>query len=123
MGKWTLEQGRDFISQSARIFSDMGYIVGLYGSVLTNSEGRDLDLMVAPMRHRNERSDPSEVMQRLADVFGGLLSKQYKSMMGNEAWTMTRKDLMIVDVSFRIKDYDYLRDHKMAATFSPRYRT
>lgn len=52
--RFTLDEARTLIARAERNAWHHGYVLALYGSVLRDGEGRDLDLIARPHRHPHD---------------------------------------------------------------------
>jgi len=112
---WLIKEAQEFIGLITGEVEATGYLVGLYGSVLVNGEGKDLDLMLVPMRPAALRYDPDYVMEKLAKRFNGSLSAPYQSIHGSKAWCLSLPDGRIVDFSFRFESDELSRQRYYSA--------
>lgn len=65
---WTIDQARQLADHIDRRVRPLGYLVALYGSVLTQGQGRDLDLLLVPWR---PNTDPQLAITTIRIVAGG----------------------------------------------------
>lgn len=101
--KWTLQEALPVIKKITEEMNRHGYMVALYGSVLTKGEGRDLDLQFIPKRHKHEITASCVwIFARLTALFDADFSKQnnkiYSGLLGTKSNTILLPDGRIIDI-------------------------
>lgn len=94
----TIEAAQLLCQQLNATAHHAGYMVALYGSVLTNGRGRDIDLLAVPWRY-----GASE--QLLLDAFRALgcieCGSRYHGAMGTASTLLRTPDGLLVDLQVR----------------------
>lgn len=97
MNECTLQDAVKIINKIKDHAQSNGYMVSLYGSVLYNGKGNDIDLLFVPWRSSNAEICLNEI---IAILHGQEISERYHGVMGTLATSIIYED-MVLDIQFR----------------------
>lgn len=97
---WTFEAAREMLAKAHAPLSRLGYVVALYGSVLHEGRGADLDLIAYSPRPRP--SDPDLVYTILAAITRVeyvLVARESETIKGVTGYVWATRELRLIDLT------------------------
>jgi hypothetical protein len=95
---WTLDRALSFFRSITQPFQKAGWLVSLYGSVLIQGHGRDLDLIAVPWR---PDANVMEAVDIIRNLYGATIEDDKEGIMGRSAIALKLMDESVVDIQFR----------------------
>lgn len=92
---WTIAEAQSVIGELTEIASRNGYLIALYGSVLTKGQGRDLDFLLVPKRPMD---NPLYVIVDISEQLDAPIRDSYEGLAGTYSAALELRDGRILDL-------------------------
>jgi hypothetical protein len=105
--KWNIYEALMFYRRLNPIAKGRGFIIGIYGSVLTEAKtyedgcARDLDLFLAPFACRGSEADARSCIYAIENAFNTRAEAEHRGMHNTLSWVIRVNDKP-VDLTFQL---------------------